>query len=538
MIKHFCVIFKKMTKALGGRSGGGYSGRRNGSLTVSLEGFECYVPNVSAVTSGAIGGESILYHSEGDPDTAIQQTLLLGGKRIVNGSPRSVLAGMIMINPSIVSSGVDGDDVIKMLFPGTVKNENLGGLSLQKSGLSGVARAKDSAKNQFLVASGLFEEDQLSVVFGNNLQISSGNYHEVVSPIAQTNEQLRRHVLIESFLKLFMALNSRTVGLLEMAEEGPKEQVGNKFVIRPKPQDEKLGLDSFLDLEKSKVRPIERIKKKDYLSENLEVPVEKPHIRLAQVGGNFNLRDEIDQIILGFKDSKIAKKWGVTPPKGVLLYGPEGTGKSMLAESLATEIGARIARIQSRDIYEKWLGKSEENIGLFFDALKDFKNGKLVVVIDEIEAIIKVGGSNETSDRVGAHFKTGMDELDNPRVLVVGITNHEDKMDPALKRSGRFDRKLYIDLPNEEERFDILVKYTDGQYPKKEDDFRRFQVIGAGLDLPEIARIATGLSGADLVEVFKRAYSRKFLEEHRTGIEPEKISTEDITKEINGLNTQ
>ncbi len=219
-----------------------------------------------------------------------------------------------------------------------------------------------------------------------------------------------------------------------------------------------------------------------------------PSMTYDDIGG---LKKEIEAIRemveLPIKRPEIFKKLGISPPKGVLLYGPPGTGKTLLAKAVASETDAKFITINGPEIVSGVYGKSEENLR---DIFKDAEeNAPAIIFIDEIDAIApkRENIHGETEKRVVAQLLTLMDGLTaRGQVVVIAATNMPDSIDPALRRPGRFDRELEINVPDKEARKEILQVHVRGM-PIKD------------LNIDEIIEITNGFSGADISALCKEA---------------------------------
>jgi transitional endoplasmic reticulum ATPase len=201
-----------------------------------------------------------------------------------------------------------------------------------------------------------------------------------------------------------------------------------------------------------------------------------------------------EMIELPLKNPELFDRLGIGPPKGVLLYGPPGTGKTLIAKAVANEAGANFYSIQGPEIISKYYGQSEEKLRERFEEAE--KNAPSIIFIDEIDSIAprREDVHGEVERRVVAQLLTLMDGLSGRgQVIVIGATNREDAIDPALRRPGRFDREIEIGVPSSEGRMEILEIHTRGM--PMEDD----------VDLEEFARTTHGFVGADLAALAREA---------------------------------
>ena len=213
------------------------------------------------------------------------------------------------------------------------------------------------------------------------------------------------------------------------------------------------------------------------------------------VGG---LEDELkrvrDIIELPLKHPELFDRLGIDSPKGVLLYGPPGTGKTLIAKAVANEAGANFYSIQGPEIMSKYYGQSEEKLREKFEEAE--KTAPSIIFIDEIDSIApkREEVTGETERRVVAQLLTLMDGLGGRgQVIVIGATNRENAIDPALRRPGRFDREIEIGVPSIEGRQEILLIHTRGM-PLSDD-----------VNLEYLARVTHGFVGADIASLAREA---------------------------------
>ncbi|MBU1941814.1 MAG: CDC48 family AAA ATPase, partial [Candidatus Thermoplasmatota archaeon] len=191
---------------------------------------------------------------------------------------------------------------------------------------------------------------------------------------------------------------------------------------------------------------------------------EGPRVSYEDIGG---LHEEIqkvrEMIELPLKHPELFDRLGIDPPKGVLLHGSPGTGKTLIAKAVANESGANFYTINGPEIMSKFYGQSEENLRKIFDDAQ--KNAPSIIFIDEIDAIAPKRSEvhGEVERRVVSQLLTLMDGLKGRgKLIVIGATNLPDSIDPALRRPGRFDREIRLDVPDRDGRHEILQIHTRG----------------------------------------------------------------------------
>ena len=242
-----------------------------------------------------------------------------------------------------------------------------------------------------------------------------------------------------------------------------------------------------------------------------------PEINYEDIGG---LREEIkkirEMVELPMKHPEIFQKLGIEPPKGVLLHGPPGTGKTLLAKAVANESEANFILLNGPEIMSKFYGESEKKIRDIFEEAE--KAAPTIIFIDEIDAIApkREDVHGEVERRVVSQLLTMMDGLKSRgKVIIIGATNRVNALDPALRRPGRFDREIPINVPDKEGRLSILKIHTRGMPLKK-------------VDLNKIAAVTHGFVGADLESLSKEA-AMNVLRKHLHKI---KLDEDEIPKEV------
>jgi transitional endoplasmic reticulum ATPase len=228
-----------------------------------------------------------------------------------------------------------------------------------------------------------------------------------------------------------------------------------------------------------------------------EVEIETPTVRWEDIGGLENVKQKLIEMVewpLKYPDK--FEKLGIKAPKGVLLYGPPGCGKTLLAKAVATESEANFITIKGPEVFSKWVGESEKAIREIFRKAR--QAAPAVIFFDEIEAIAPrkemIDDSSGVSNRVVSQLLSeidGIEELND--IVVIGATNRPDLIDPALLRPGRFDRLLLIPPPDEKARAEILYIYTR-KMPLAED-----------VNIEVLASRCEGFSGADLEALCREA---------------------------------
>jgi transitional endoplasmic reticulum ATPase len=234
-----------------------------------------------------------------------------------------------------------------------------------------------------------------------------------------------------------------------------------------------------------------------------EVYVEPPEVKWDDIGGLDTVKRELQEAVewpMRFPD--MYKQLGHTVPKGILLHGPSGTGKTMLAKAVATESEANFISIKGPELMSKWVGESEKGIRDIFRKAR--QASPCVIFFDEVDSVAPIrgggmeglGGGHSSSERMMSQLLTEMDGMQEMHdVVVIAATNRIDMMDTALLRPGRFDKIIYIPNPDKNTRERILQIHVKGK-PISDD-----------IDLKRLVDMTEGFSGADVSSVANTAVS-------------------------------
>jgi transitional endoplasmic reticulum ATPase len=273
-----------------------------------------------------------------------------------------------------------------------------------------------------------------------------------------------------------------------------------------------------INLEQSKI-PIETLSKikitnqdftdalKDIQPSALrEVQIQKPNVRWDDIGGLDDIKEEIAEAVeWPLKHAALFNEVDVKPPKGLLLYGAPGTGKTMIAKAVATTSEANFISIKGPELLSKWVGESEKAVREIFRKAR--QAAPCIVFFDELDAIAPHRGSEgdaHVTERVISQLLTELDGLEDLRgVVVIGATNRPDMIDEALLRPGRFDRILEIPLPNKDARKEILKLHT------------KRKPIDNTVDLERLLELTDMWTGADIAAMVNAA-AISAIKEHLT----------------------
>ena len=225
-----------------------------------------------------------------------------------------------------------------------------------------------------------------------------------------------------------------------------------------------------------------------------EFYVERSKVYWDDVGGLDYAKKILEEnLIIAMINPEKFTKMGIKPPKGALLYGPPGCGKTLLARALATESSGNMILVRGSEILSKWVGESEKAIREIFRKAKS--SSPCVIIFDELDSLAKFksgeeGGIGET---VLSQLLTEMEDGSASRVVVVGISNRPDIIDGSVLRTGRLDLRIFIQPPDERGRFDIIKILTDSM------------PLSSDVNLKEIAVATQNYSGADLAALCREA---------------------------------
>ncbi|MGP6219901.1 VCP-like ATPase [Caldiplasma sukawensis] len=227
-----------------------------------------------------------------------------------------------------------------------------------------------------------------------------------------------------------------------------------------------------------------------------EVMAEIPDVHWSDIGGMEEVKRELrESVEMPLLNPDVFKKLGIRAPKGFLLYGPPGVGKTLLAKAVANESNANFISVKGPEVLSKWVGESEKAVREIFKKAKQVAPS--IVFFDEIDSIAPKRGSygdSGVTERIVNQLLTSMDGVEVLQgVVVIGATNRPDILDNALIRAGRFDKMIYIPPPDLEARYQILKVHTKNM------------PLDSTVDLRKIAEITEGYVGADLENLCREA---------------------------------
>ena len=256
-------------------------------------------------------------------------------------------------------------------------------------------------------------------------------------------------------------------------------------------------------------------------------PVTGGGITFDDVAGLSEVKDEIiNHVIEPLRNPELASIFGVKPGGKILLYGPPGTGKTYIARAIAGEIDAAFYSVSCQDLISKWLGESSERINKLFDEAQE--HDKAIIFFDEFDSVASKRDSEFDSPAMARFLATfltkvdGFTPIENKMLLLIAATNRPWALDPAILRGGRFDKQIYISLPDKDAR-DFLVNKALGSLPLDDD-----------LNLSALSDSLEGFGGSDIVSICEKIRFEAYKKSVKSK-QIEKITLEDCKNAMKGV---
>ncbi|KAL7382883.1 hypothetical protein ABVT39_000834 [Epinephelus coioides] len=280
---------------------------------------------------------------------------------------------------------------------------------------------------------------------------------------------------------------------IDLCEEEPTNSATNTDVsmLEPEKYPKKTKKRTKGSAETTESRTLNKKAK----SKSLEL--QYPTLKFEDVGGNEETLTDVCKLLIHMRHPEVYQQLGMVPPRGFLLHGPPGCGKTLLAQAVAGELELPMLKVSAPELVSGVSGESEQKLRELFDLA--VSSAPCILFIDEIDAITpkREVASKDMERRIVAQLLTCMDDLNSltvmAQVLVIGATNRPDSLDPALRRAGRFDREICLGIPDEAARLRILK--TLCRKLKLPEDF----------DYQQLARLTPGYVGADLMALCREA---------------------------------
>jgi len=266
------------------------------------------------------------------------------------------------------------------------------------------------------------------------------------------------------------------------------------------------------------------------LTGRVEVRV-KPDTSFDQIGGLAEAKVIIRSFVTALNDPELYKKWGITPPKGLLIYGPPGTGKSLLARALATDAGAIFYHLKLMNLTSKFGPNTGELLQEILGVAKE--QGRGVLFLDEagalsLEHLLGRAQAREASARLVAALCERLDGLEAfSRIVVVAATSRTDAVDPSLVAPGRLDRLVEVTLPDGPDQQEIF------ELTRAKAERAAGRRLVADIDYRSVLPPMGGMSGAEVAEVLHRALEQK-VHAAGQGRDAGLVTTQDLLQQIDG----
>lgn len=265
---------------------------------------------------------------------------------------------------------------------------------------------------------------------------------------------------------------------------------GNSFLVNISADCEKISSGDSVLVEQKNLTIIKKTFTDKKFNVEQFVIIEKPHVKWNEVGGLKKQIDEIKEVIeLPLKKPKLFTEIGIQPPKGILLYGEPGTGKTLLAKAVAAATNSTFIEVVGSELVQKFIGEGAKMVHEMFDLARE--KAPAIIFIDEIDSIaatrIEVGTSGEREvQRTFMQLLAEIDGFDNlDSVKIIGCTNRKDILDPAITRPGRLDRLIHVGAPNEKGRREIFKIHSKKMKLEK-------------VNVDKIIELTEGFTGAEI----------------------------------------
>lgn len=283
--------------------------------------------------------------------------------------------------------------------------------------------------------------------------------------------------------------------LIDLCEEEPDNTATNQTDVPIRESVKNLRTHKKKNKTSAETTDSQSLNKKGAKAKSPEL--QYPSLRFEDVGGNEDTLTEVCKLLIHIRHPEVYQQLGMVPPRGFLLHGPPGCGKTLLAQAVAGELQLPMLKVSAPELVSGVSGESEQKLRELFDLA--VSSAPCILFIDEIDAITpkREVASKDMERRIVAQLLTCMDDLNSltvtAQVLVIGATNRPDSLDPALRRAGRFDREICLGIPDEAARLRILK--TLCRKLKLPEDF----------DYQKLARLTPGYVGADLMALCREA---------------------------------
>lgn len=312
--------------------------------------------------------------------------------------------------------------------------------------------------------------------------------------------------------------SDKNTPLIDLCDDERPVKTGDVSLLEPVKSQKKSRKRTNVTSETPDSWPLNKKAKKS-------LELQYPALKFEDVGGNDETLKEVCKLVIHMRHPEVYQQLGMVPPRGFLLHGPPGCGKTLLAQALAGELGLPMLKVSAPELVSGVSGESEQKLRELFDTA--VSSSPCILFIDEIDAITpkREVASKDMERRIVAQLLTCMDDLNSltvtAQVLVIGATNRPDSLDPALRRAGRFDREICLGIPDKTARLRILKTLC------------RKLKLPVNFDYQLLARLTPGYVGADLMalcrEAAMSAVNRALLESRTKKTSPKKTVTKELT---------
>ncbi len=256
------------------------------------------------------------------------------------------------------------------------------------------------------------------------------------------------------------------------------------------------------------------------MARSRKIVLERPTLTFDQIGGCGLAKEELTMLAHGLKTPESYRRWGINYPRGIILHGLPGTGKTMLAKAMANLAKASLYCVGATDVLTCYYGESPKMVGEVFDIAK--KHAPAIILFDEIDSLVQRRGTiHEESGRIVSVFLQKMDGIKVlDKVTVIGTTNLVESIDPAILRPGRFDKIIEVTPPDTAAKAEIFRLHCNGRRVSRDIDFNA------------LSEKCDGFTGADIAEVIQMSLGRKLKEELASNKDVVPVGFDDIMSDI------
>ena len=328
------------------------------------------------------------------------------------------------------------------------------------------------------------------------------NYTAVSNRLEEENRLLKSTInKLKEELDRFREPPLMVCEIMDASEKGKaiiRIPNGNQFSVNVSASCEKLKAGDMVLADQKNLNVIKKVPITKKFNIEKFVIVEQPTVSWEDIGGLDKQAEEIQEVVeLPLKKPELFEKVGIQPPKGILLYGLPGTGKTLLAKAVAASTKSTFIEVVGSELVQKFIGEGAKLVKEIFELAR--KKAPTIIFIDELDALaatrMEIGTSGERE--VSRTFMQLLAEIDGfkplDNVKVIGATNRKDILDPAIVRPGRLDRLIHVPVPNKEAGFEIFKIHS------------RAMTLDKGINVKKVVELMSGFSGAEIKAVCTEA---------------------------------